>query len=110
MGYKHLPTAMERDEASMEGEELEVPEYFEIWVTTMMGDRVSLLVFPTDTVEEVKVQVFAKLHILPEQQSLMFEGAELVDEKMLMSYPGLQAGSVIKLFPRINTGFDLTNN
>ena len=52
-------------------------DFFAIHVTTMTGETVRLMVFPTDRVIEVKMALFAKLGLPPGQQSLVFEGEEL---------------------------------
>ena len=52
-------------------------EFFDINVVTMTGEVIPLMVGRTDKVLEVKMALFAKLGLLPDQQLLMFGNREL---------------------------------
>ena len=58
----------------------------EIYVEMLTGKLLSISVYPTDTIENLKKKIQAKEGIPPDLQSLLFEGKQLGDDKQIYEF------------------------
>ena len=88
-------------------------ENMQILVNISTGTSLTLEVEPSDSIEEVKKKIQDKEGFKPEQQTLIFAGQQLEDNKMLFEYniknkSALQLVLIIQIFVRLVEGKQLT--
>jgi surface protein len=88
-------------------------ENIQILVNISTGTSLTLEVEPSDSIEEVKKKIQDKEGFKPEQQTLIFAGQQLEDNKMLFEYniknkSALQLVLIIQIFVRLVEGKQLT--
>ena len=83
----------------------------QILIVTLLGHKIYLEVNPSDTVEDIKGELADKVGFPPDQQRLIFNGAQLEDNKTL-SYYKIVDKSKIHFIPRLRGGhtFDKIKN
>ena len=69
-------------------------------VKTLTGRLLKLEVEPTDTIEDLKAQIYAEERIPPDQQRLVFEGRWL-EEGNTLQYYSIEEGSTVDLMLRL---------
>ena len=75
-------------------------ENMQILVKTLMGKTLTLNVYPSDTIENIKKKIQEKEGYKPDQQRLIFGEKQLEDNKTLSEY-GIQNQSVLSLIHRL---------
>lgn len=70
------------------------------------GEKITLEIDPSDSIEKVKGEIQDKKGIPPEQQRLMFNGKEMNDHFTLRDY-NIQNGSTIHLIGRVCDGMEI---
>merc|ERR1712100_725763 len=58
----------------------------QIFVKTLTGKIITLFVEPSDTIEKIKIKIQGKEGLIPIQQTLIFNGKKLEDNKTLIDY------------------------
>jgi ubiquitin C len=76
------------------------PKNMQILVKTLMGKTLTLNVYPSDTIENIKKKIQEKEGYKPDQQRLIFGEKELEDNKTLYEY-NIQNQSVFYLIHRL---------
>lgn len=75
----------------------------QVFVKTLIGQTITLEVYPSDTVRTLKEKIQEKDDIPPDQQRLIYNGRQLEDEKKI-SYYDIQNLSTIHLLMRVFGG------
>ena len=78
----------------------EVKNMIQIFIRLMDRKELTLNVYPSDTIENVKKKIQDKEGFKPDQQRLIFDGKKLEDNKTLSEY-GIQNQSVLNLIHRL---------
>jgi len=79
---------------------LRTKNWKKIFVKTLTGKTIDLVVEMSSTIENVKAKIFEKLDVPPHQQRLIFEGTVLEDSLTLDFYK-IQEGSTLDLILRM---------
>ena len=75
----------------------------QVFVKTLIGQTITLEVYPSDTVRTLKEKIQEKDDIPPNQQRLIYNGRHLEDEEKI-SYYDIQNLSTIHLVMRVLGG------
>ena len=65
---------------------LKVGQIMRIFVETRSGEKIELEVLPSDTIREIKAQIYEIKGIVSAQQQLFFADENLEDDKTLQDY------------------------
>lgn len=76
----------------------------QIFIKTLTGRTITIIVEPTDTVRNVKEKIKDKDAVPVNEQRLLYAGKELKDEDKLLEY-NIQMESTIHLVLRLPGGF-----
>ena len=68
----------------------------QISIERMVGQNFQLDVEEEDSVESIKMKIYSILSIDPDQQSFVYQGQLMVEDKVISDY-NIQEGSVIHL-------------
>ena len=78
---------------------VEESELLHLTIKTLTGKEIPLTVDPSLTIQKLKCEIQDKEGIPPEQQRIIFAGAQLEDSRTLASY-NIKTGSNFNLIPR----------
>ena len=82
---------------------VEESELLHLTIKTLTGKEIPLTVDPSLTIQKLKCEIQDIEGILPEQQRIIFAGAQLEDSRTLASY-NIKTGSNFNLIPRAKKG------
>lgn len=82
---------------------VEESELLHLTIKTLTGKEIPLIVDPSLTIQKLKCEIQDIEGILPEQQRIIFAGAQLEDSRTLASY-NIKTGSNFNLIPRAKKG------
>ena len=82
---------------------VEESELLHLTIKTLTGKEIPLTVDPSLTIQKLKCEIQDKEGIPPEQQRIIFAGAQLEDSRTLASY-NIKTGSNFNLIPRAKKG------
>ena len=71
----------------------------------MTGKKIALTVQPSDTVDSVKVKIYEKEGLPPEEQQLMYDGKQFQDGDKLSDYDIILENSTLHLVVKSNSMF-----